>query len=277
MALFDGFGDPSVKTFKKRYTRHVKVHGSSTIVHIKLEHVVCEMLVSAHNQGIHLPEEIGGWIPYVDGQSAGEYGLVLLLEDFPAELSLPWLFKDDGGALVFAGSYKDADDLNALAESQRMIRATPKSAEGRWKSTQPGFREVTLDDCGDDVAFFQLVFDTAAQDGIFDEGCAELAGYIQKRYGVPITKTLDENTWQAILPTSRNFRIGYGSNGHVVRVLQAMLVAYDWAGELQVTGRFDLPTMGAVKHVQEVYGLRPTGIMEAPTWAALLGRGVRNV
>lgn len=67
-----------------------------------------------------------------------------------------------------------------------------------------------------------------------------------------------------------NLRIG--KRGPVVSAAQCVL-RKQRITKAPITGRYDVRTVAAVKKAQRKFGLKPTGRLTAPTWAALLAKG----
>jgi hypothetical protein len=66
-----------------------------------------------------------------------------------------------------------------------------------------------------------------------------------------------------------------GESGEWVTHLQGYLQHYGY--QLELTGHFDGPTSDALAQFQQYVGLTPTGVADAPTWAALEGTTVGEV
>lgn len=276
----DSWGSPAGKAFRKCSIRPVTVGGTSILIHSELVDITAEIIQLAVDQGIHLPEKLGGWIPYVDGRNPQETGKAFICpKGLPPESHEVWDFWTSGPLLIFRGSIDHARELSVLAESQRVVRLVPKVAKpvDVWQTFPPGERSLNVGDKGDDVQFFQMVYDFPDQDGVMDDSLSELVAYIQRRNGLMQTGVIDDDVWRVVLPTTLNYRMGYGTSGNMVRVLQAILVAYDWSSELTINGRFDQATMQTVRSLQATYGLRETGEMAMPEWSILLGKAPRSV
>lgn len=274
------WGNPAVQTFARQFVRSVKVGTVAVRVHKEISPLVATVIRSALSLHVPLPEKLDGWLPYVDGYSTREYGLAFgVPEDaveIPEQCYVKWGFVLDGGLLVFAGSPEEAKELAVQAEEERVTVPVPAPAPENtavWFTGTPGEREVFCGDKGDDVHFWQIAVGSTVQSGVFDEQCVAHAAYLQARLGTKITGTINEGLWRAVIPTTINGGIEYGSTGRIVRILQAALVAYDWVGDdFPVTGRFDALTMAAVKALQRKFTLRESGKMGRAEWAALLGR-----
>jgi peptidoglycan hydrolase-like protein with peptidoglycan-binding domain len=125
---------------------------------------------------------------------------------------------------------------------------------------------------GDDVQFIQLLTGVN-DDGVYGRETVAAVRYLQTRFN-PYAEALDavtEELWAAILPKGTRFSLTRGDSGFKVRVLQALLAAYDWAAPDSVTGRYGVATARAVKRMQANAGLRVNGYVRPPEWAYLLG------
>jgi hypothetical protein len=192
-----------------------------------------------------------------------------------AAVASGWGFREEDGWLIFDGDTTTAKGLAERAETERVlarVEGEEHLATGYYFTGRPGEREIREGDTGDDVQFFKMVYNAPDQDTTFDAWCAGLARNIQARMGIEVTGTVNPMLWRATLPTNWNYRISYGDTGHMVRVLQAALYAYDWDSDVAVTGRFDSPTHRAVRQIQVQYGLRLTPNVGGAEWAILLGR-----
>jgi peptidoglycan hydrolase-like protein with peptidoglycan-binding domain len=276
------WGNPKVPYYKKKFIRTVKAGGYSVFIHAALVNQTAEILQAVISSGIHLTSEPVGWIPYVAGESPLEEGRSLYLPgDFPKDAFTAWGFTASGGQVwTFHGTTADAKALAEQADVDRSLRCMPRltRSDGTAVTVFPGDREAREGDFGPDIEVFQLVYDCATRNGECDRLTIDTAGYIQKRNGVPMTGSIDEYAWMVTLPTTLNMYQDYGCSGQVVRVLQALLLCYDWdSGDVIVNGRFDQATMAAVSVLQDTYGLRASGAVGPAEWAILLGREVRRV
>jgi hypothetical protein len=280
------WGRPAVKTFRKRNIRQVKSATTSVLVHQDIADIVAEVLRLVEATGYKfMVGQTGGWVPYTGApghlHTYREYGLAL--EVPPHAINPPpgfaWAGDDVPGWMIYVGTPEEARAHSAATEEERVVRLTPqlpKDADA-WQTCGPGCRTLKEGDKGDDVQFVQFALGTVTHDGVYDRYTADAVRALQSRFNQEQTGILDDSTWKALLPTTSNFMLDYGDVGPMVRVLQAALLAYDWEPEVYVTGRFDQVTLGGVKHLQDTFGLRTTGTMRGPEWAALLGRPVRDV
>lgn len=268
------WGNPALKTFKKRYIRNVRTPNGTTWVHNEIADVVREIL-----QGSPLPlGDVPGYVAPPEGEAAvtdpRAYGVVLHLPW--SEAYKAWGFEDFGGVgIVFTGSIDDARASSELALSLQGARAAedePVVEVGEWHHGRPGSRPLEPGMKGDDVQFIQLL--TAVNDdGVYGRETVAAVRYLQTRFN-PYAEPTDgvtEELWAAILPKATRFSITRGDSGFKVRVLQALLAAYDWASPESVTGRYGVATSRAVKRMQANAGLRVNGYVRSPEWAYLLG------
>lgn len=284
------WGRPAVKTFRKRNIRQVKSATTSVLVHTDIADIVAELLRTIEATGfVFHTDRIGGWVPYTAStgylETYREYGLALevpTLESVPVPQGFTLQPQDPPGPtawLVYIGTPEEARAHSTATEEERVVRLTPQIEKepDAWQTFGPGYRELREGDKGDDVHFVQFALNARTTDGVYDEWTTEAVSALQARFNQTRSGVMDMNTWNALLPTTGNFMISYGDSGPVVRLLQAALLAYDWEPDCVVTGRYDNVTMRGVKHLQDTYGLRQTGAMGGPEWAALLGRPVRSV
>jgi peptidoglycan hydrolase-like protein with peptidoglycan-binding domain len=189
------------------------------------------------------------------------------------------LFEQRAGDLVFTGSIEEARELSSTVEQDRVIRLTPQLEKDpeAWQTHLPGARTIRAGSKGDDVQFVQMALNCPTQDGTYDLSTTETVMALQSRWNMRQSGVMDEDTWKALLPTTGNYLVEFGDTSFAVRILQAALYAYDWDSDVVVTGRFDTATLRAVRALQDTYGLRLSGVMGGPEWAALLGRPVRVV
>jgi peptidoglycan hydrolase-like protein with peptidoglycan-binding domain len=281
------WGNPASKTFRKKHVRQVRMASCTVLVHIELADLVAEILRTAEAAGTQLPETLGGWVPYVSGEDPREFGLSFQvppqlagLPSAPVEGWFRYTEPDTGDEyLSYTGTPAEAAEAAVRAEEARVAALNPqveKPADA-WQTCLPGERTLKAGSKGDDVQFIQYALGCVITDGVYDFGTTEAVMALQGRWGQRQTGIMDETAWKALLPTAINHRVEYGDNGFVIRVLQAALLAYDWDDDIVITGRFDQFTLRGVKRLQDNYGIRPSGAMSGPEWAALLGRSVRNV
>lgn len=273
------WGNPAVKTFKKEHIRQVAASGTTSQVNAEILDIVAGLFNHAQRHGLELPKQVKGWVAPKPGDPLTPANYGKAVENLPglAPIAGPYGFEPQDDLLVFTGNITAArtvaeqaateDMLAMVAGETRIERPTPDS----WGTDRPG-RELTTGDRGDDVQFFQMVYNAPDQSGVWDDWCTGAATHLQQRWGIPITGTTTPDLWRGILPTTYNYSISYGEDGHVVRVLQAALTAYDWDCDVLVNGRFDQDTLAAVTEIQKSYGLRVNPSVGPAEWAILLGR-----
>ncbi len=270
------WGNPALKTYKKRYIRNVKTANGSTWVHNEIADIVRELLTSAP-----LPlGDVPGYTAPADENTIGpvSYGVVLHLPW--SDAYRPWGFEDYSGmGIIFTGSIDDARANSELAlslQGARAAEAEPLPEGGEWHHGRPGSRPLEPGMKGDDVQFLQLLTNVT-DDGVYGRETAAAVRYLQMRfnpYAEP-AEGISGELWAAILPKGTKFSLSRGDSGFKVRVLQALLAAYDWAAPESVTGRYGVATSRAVKRLQANAGLRVNGYVRSPEWAYLLGTGAR--
>lgn len=271
------WGNPALKTYKKRYIRNVKTPHGSTWVHNEIADIVRELLTT-----VPLPVgEVGGYVAPENENiiAPANFGVVLRLPW--DERYKPWGFEDyNGEGIIFTGSIDDARANSELALSLQGTRAAegePVPEVGEWYPGRPGTRPLELGMKGDDVQFIQLLAGVH-EDGIYGRETDAAVKYLQLRFNpyVEAPEGVTEELWASILPKATRFSLTRGDSGFKVRVLQALLAAYDWAAPDSVTGRYGVATSRAVKRLQANAGLRVNGYVRSPEWAYLLGGGARG-
>jgi hypothetical protein len=281
MEKTDPYGNPATKSFRKQHVRLVTAAGTSALVNVAILNIAARFLHAAAAAGATLPERLEGWTPLPDGAEPQpqHYGLTL-----PASVADPDLAAQYGFTLVSAGLYAFTGDLDTEhaaaidAETQQVLALVnppgqPEPPERLWSNDLPGAREPGPDARGDDVQYFQLLYACPDQDGVMNAWDTQLIKELQRRWGLEQTGIITVDTWRMLLPNPRNYDVEFGDVGPTVRMLQALLTAYDWTdGTLPITGRFDQATGRALASVQETYGLRNRPAAGAPEWAALIGR-----
>lgn len=273
------WGNPALKTYKKRYIRNVRTPNGATWVHNEIADIVREILLNAP-----LPlGDVPGYTAPPEGTESTKdprhFGVVLTLPWSDAYEA--WGFVDyKGEGVIFAGSIDDARAGSELALSLQAARAAdaePVIEVGEWHHGRPGSRPLEPGMKGDDVQFIQLLT-AVTPDGVYGRETAAAVMYLQTRfnpYAEP-AEGVTEGLWAAILPGQTRFSLTRGDSGFKVRVLQALLAAYDWAAPDSVTGRYGVATARSVKRLQANAGLRVNGYVRAPEWAYLLGDGARG-
>lgn len=277
------WGNPASKTFRKKHVRQVRMATCTVLVHIELADLVAEILRSAEAAGTQLPDTLGGWVPYVDGATPREAGLAFEAPPGVSAADWPGWYEardpaEDAIYLVYSGTPAQALESATRSEEARVSTLNPQveKSPDAWQTMLPGARTLKVGCRGDDVQFIQFALGCVITDGVWDLGTTEAVMMLQGRWNQRQTGIMDDEAWMALLPTASNHRIEYGDSGPMVRLLQAALLAYDWDEDIMVTGRYDQITLRGVKSLQDTYGIRPSGAMTGPEWAALLGRSVRN-
>ncbi len=136
------------------------------------------------------------------------------------------------------------------------------------------------------------VIPPVAIDGIFGPSTEAAVRAFQMAYGLPVTGIVDEETWnelynayRGILLTTAQYYNGvpvalfpgyllvFGSRGDEVSLLQQYLSTlsgvYTEIPPVEVNGIFGTATRDAVIAAQNLFGLEPTGIVDALTWDAI--------
>lgn len=136
------------------------------------------------------------------------------------------------------------------------------------------------------------VIPTVAIDGSFGPATEAAVRAFQAAYGLPVTGIVDEATWvelynayRGILLSSPQYYNGvpitvfpgyllvFGMQGDEIRLLQEYLSTisevYTEIPAPDVNGVFGTATRDAVTAFQNLFGLNPTGIVDALTWDAI--------
>ncbi len=165
-------------------------------------------------------------------------------------------------------------------------------------------RELSEGDSGSEVSNVQYLlsyiaefFDTVSPvtvDGIFGPSTAEAVRNFQRTFELPVSGTVDLATWDVLYRTYIGFistvpqkyiegniipyggiPLRRGSESESVRVLQEYIsyIAefYPELSPVSPTGFFGEMTENAVKTLQRLLGIEPTGTVAAPTWDAISG------
>ncbi len=126
-------------------------------------------------------------------------------------------------------------------------------------------------------------------DGIFSNQTANAVNAFQQTRGLPVTGTVDPQTWDVLyaeylkerprgtVPLLVFFdsahRLSPDDENETVAILQLVLNSlssvYDNIPVVSVTGRYDAATETAVRLFQELHGLTPSGIVNESTWNIL--------
>ncbi|GAA4444922.1 peptidoglycan recognition protein family protein [Phytohabitans houttuyneae] len=107
--------------------------------------------------------------------------------------------------------------------------------------------------------------------GTFDAGTVAAVNDFQVRNGMPAAGLGEVlgGTWDVLVPA-----LDGRSTGDAVLGLQSILLSKGYPVEL--TGAFDTATRDAVRAVQRLHGLAPTGRVDLATWCAVAGGVVRQ-
>lgn len=127
--------------------------------------------------------------------------------------------------------------------------------------------------------------------GVYDGATSEAVKAFQKEYGLPVTGTVDRETWDllfeaylaaeeyftesaAIMPfPDCSYSINEGTESNTVFILQAMLntIAEFYANidSIDVNGVYGKNTTEAIKNMQTVTGEKCTGNVDYKTWNKL--------
>lgn len=131
-----------------------------------------------------------------------------------------------------------------------------------------------------------------AIDGIFGPATEAAVRAFQQTYGLPVTGIVDEETWVQLYNVYRGILLSspqyysetpvvlfpgylllFGMQGEEIRLLQEYLLklseVYPEIPTVTVNGIFGTATRDAVIAFQSLFGLNPTGIVDALTWDAI--------
>lgn len=134
-------------------------------------------------------------------------------------------------------------------------------------------------------------------DGIFGAETAEAVRAHQRQNGLPVSGQVDRATWDSIfdaykqltaldaLPAAVRFFpaeggvLSPGDRGAAVFVLQLLLGSgaphFANLAPVPLTGEYDAETETAVRVMQGIFGLPPTGVADCATWD-MLGRSAQR-
>jgi len=131
-----------------------------------------------------------------------------------------------------------------------------------------------------------------AIDGSFGHATEAAVRAFQSAYGLPVTGVVDEETWKELYNAYRGILLSspeyygevpvvlfpgyllvFGMQGDEISLLQEYLrklsTVYPEIPSVSVTGIFGTATRDAVIGAQNLFGLNPTGIVDALTWDAI--------
>ena len=133
---------------------------------------------------------------------------------------------------------------------------------------------------------------TVIPDGVYTNQTAAAVRSFQENNGLPVTGTANQDTWDRIVAAYRPARIETepaepvfitlnpgqtftpGQRHHHIHLVQAMLYllsqAYPDFPTVSFTGILDPQTEQAIRTLQILSGLAPTGILDKQTWKQLV-------
>jgi len=113
-------------------------------------------------------------------------------------------------------------------------------------------------------------YDTVTPNATFDAATKAAVQDFQARHGFEVASdgTVSQPTWEALAP-----RLLPDAAGDAVSAAQSILAHKGY--QVEVTGTFDAATHQAVRAMQLLHGLHPTGLVDTTTWCAILGGIVR--
>jgi len=129
-------------------------------------------------------------------------------------------------------------------------------------------------------------------DGVYNSQTVDAVRSFQENNGLPVTGVTDQDTWDRIVNAYRPARIetepaqpvyitlnpgqsfGPGDRHHHIHLIQAMLdllaQAHPGFPKVSFNGYYDPQTEQAVRMLQQLSGLEPTGILDKRTWKELV-------
>ncbi len=132
---------------------------------------------------------------------------------------------------------------------------------------------------------------TVIPDGIYGAETIAAVKAFQAEYGLPVTGEIDADTWkqlydayliaeayfaviEPILPfQSREKNIQSGDAGYPIYIIQVMLNTiaqfYDNFDAVEINGVHDAETIRAIKQIQIISGIEPSGNIDRETWEKL--------
>lgn len=182
--------------------------------------------------------------------------------------------KSAAGTIIFCWDksgegYKASKAIyNVLApltpgKSSEGIRVEQDFYEIRYPSAPTAYVECTFHDVASEAKWI-IEHTTEIGEAI----CKGICNYFGVKYVEPVVEKEEaKETSGVTLPTLKS-----GSKGNQVKAVQALLKGYGYGlGIWGVDGDFGAATVEAVKKFQKKKGLTANGIVDAKTWAALLG------
>lgn len=159
----------------------------------------------------------------------------------------------------------------------------------------PGSRGLDVANLQYFIDYMSAFYDTVPPliiDGIYGPSTEDAVRSVQRTFGLPITGTVDLNTWETLYRTYLGFvstiplkyvegnvipypgiPLRLGSSSDAVRVLQEYLnyiaTIFTELPTIPVTGYFGSQTQDAVLAFQRRFGIEPTGTVAAATWFAI--------
>lgn len=159
----------------------------------------------------------------------------------------------------------------------------------------PGSRGLDVANLQYFIDYMSAFYDTVPPliiDGIYGPSTEDAVRSVQRTFGIPITGTVDLNTWETLYRTYLGFvstiplkyvegnvipypgiPLRLGSSSDAVRVLQEYLnyiaTIFTELPTIPVTGYFGSQTQDAVLAFQRRFGIEPTGTVAAATWFAI--------
>ncbi|GHO68069.1 hypothetical protein KSC_069610 [Ktedonobacter sp. SOSP1-52] len=123
---------------------------------------------------------------------------------------------------------------------------------------------------GDTVRALQYVLRAQGSDvvisGTYDDPTYQLVTAFQRAKGITPDGYTRNDTWEALVGT---IRLDNQSQGDYVNAVQVILKRNGY--DVTVNGQYDYATMKAVKQVQSLHLLPPTGKVDLDAWCAIIG------
>lgn len=255
--MSNSWGKPELKSFKNNFIRKVSVDDAKVFVHRNVVNTVEDILIQALENGAKFDDEILPSFQMDDSEEA-KFGVKFQIPNFNKKLNLEnSLFEQIEDVFVFS-NFSNNTEIEVIEDEPYFDKPSEKI----------GHRQLGFGDSGKDVkflAYFLGMEDAAIRDK-WDKQVQDNFDYFQRRMGMPLTKSLDWDTWNAILPKPKD-RIAAGTAGLKVRVLQAALRVNGY--NVPTTSRFGTETIRAVREFQQDNNLRITGRVGFIEWQFL--------